>query len=123
LEVKSLALVVDDEPGILRFVKISLQTAGFDVIATSNAVDALQLARSGTPDILILDLYMEPMTGFDVLRELRTFSLLPVVIITAHQEAAEMALEQGANGLVAKPFNPRDLIREIRRVLKEESDL
>jgi len=124
LEVKNLVLVVDDEPGILRFVKTSLLLAGFDVIATSNAQQALAFARSGEPDIIVLDIYMEPLSGFDVLKELRSFSLVPVVIVTARKEAAEMAVAQGANAYVLKPFNPDDLAHKIRDVLDEavESD-
>ena len=124
MEVKNLVLVVDDEPGILRFVKTSLLLAGFDVIATSNAQQALAFARSGEPDIIVLDIYMEPLSGFDVLKELRSFSLVPVVIVTARKEAAEMAVAQGANAYVLKPFNPDDLAHKIRDVLDEavESD-
>ena len=124
MEVKNLVLVVDDEPGILRFVKASLLLAGFDVIATTSGQQALAFARSGEPDIIVLDIYMEPLTGFDVLRELRSFSLVPVVIITARKEAAEMAVEQGANAYLLKPFSPDDLAQKIQHVLDEavESD-
>jgi len=119
LEIKRLVLVVDDEPGILRFVKARLQLAGYNVVAVSNGAQALAITRSGTPDIMVLDIYMEPMSGFDVLRELRSFSHLPVVIITARKEAADMALKQGADGYVLKPFEPDDLVKEIERVMAE----
>lgn len=117
--VKNLCLVIDDEPGILRFVKTGLSISGFDVIATSDGNGALEIARSGEPDIIILDLYMEPMSGFDFLKELRNFSLVPVVIITAYPEAIHMAMDLGANGYVKKPFTPDDLVREINEVLVE----
>ena len=123
MEVKSLALVVDDEPGILRFVKVGLQSAGFDVIATTSGREALSLAQAGEVDIMILDIYMEPLSGFDVLKELRTFSLIPVVIITARSEAAKMALDQGANSYVIKPFLIEQLAVEVRGVLTKESEL
>ena len=120
--VKSLVLVVDDEPGILRFVKAALVSEGFDVVATGDGRKALDIANSGEPDIMVLDIYMEPMSGFDVLRELRTFSHLPVVAISARREAAEMAMKEGANGCVAKPFAPGELARKIRDVLDEIVD-
>jgi two-component system, OmpR family, KDP operon response regulator KdpE len=117
--VKNLCLVIDDEPGILRFVKTGLSISGFDVIATTDGNEALEIARSGEPDIIILDLYMEPMSGFDFLKELRNFSLVPVVIITAYPEVIHMAMDLGANGYVKKPFTPADLVREINEVLVE----
>ncbi len=122
MEVRTLVLVVDDEPGILRFVDVGLTRAGFKVVATSGGVQALEFARVGEPDVIVLDLYMEPMTGFDVLKELRTFSPVPVIIITARREAAEIALALGANSYVLKPFVPEQLAREIRRVIDEVLD-
>ncbi len=122
VDVKTLALVVDDEPGILRFVKVGLTHAGFKVVATTSGVQALEFARTGEPDIIILDLYMEPLTGFDVLKEVRTFSPVPVIIITARREAAQIALALGANSYVLKPFLPEQLAREIRRVINEVLD-
>jgi two-component system KDP operon response regulator KdpE len=118
-EVKTLVLVVDDEPGILRFVKASLLAAGFDAIATTDGREALEVARTGDPDIMVLDIYMQPISGFDVLKELRTFSHLPVIIITARQEAAKKAVDEGANGYVLKPFRPDQLVQKIRDVMDE----
>jgi DNA-binding response OmpR family regulator len=68
---------------------------------------------------MVLDIYMQPISGFDILKELRTFSHLPVIIITARQEAAKKAVDEGANGYVLKPFRPDQLVQKIRDVMDE----
>jgi two-component system KDP operon response regulator KdpE len=83
MDTKKRVLVVDDEPGILRFVSTTLKIAGFDVIVTASGEEALQLAQSQTPDIVLLDVLMQPLTGFDVLQRLRAFSQVPVIVFTA----------------------------------------
>ena len=67
-------LVVDDEPGILRFVSIRLRLAGYDVTTTTSGEEALKLVQSEKPDIILLDILMQPLSGFDVLDRLRVFS-------------------------------------------------
>ena len=114
---KKRILVVDDEPGILRFVKTSLGLAGYDVTTTGNGEEALQLAKSQKLDIILLDILMQPMNGFDVLKQLRIFSKVPVIILTAQREIAETALKEGADAYVMKPFVPGELVKEIRSVL------
>ena len=115
-------LVVDDEPGILRFVSISLGLAGYDVATTTSGEEALQLARSQPPDIMLLDILMRPLTGFEVLKRLRVFSQMPVIVFTARREIAQTALEQGANGYITKPFAPGELVKIIRATLNGQPD-
>jgi DNA-binding response OmpR family regulator len=117
-ERKKCVLVVDDEPGILRFISTSLKLAGYDVITNTNGEEALHIAQSQKPDILLLDILMHPLTGFDVLERLRTFSQIPVIVFTARKEIVDMALKEGANDYIAKPFIPDDLIKKIKEVLK-----
>jgi len=123
MKAKQRVLVVDDEPGVIRFVKINLALAGFDVITTTMGEQALSLIKSGKPDIMLLDILMTPMTGFDILTELRTFSKLPVIVFTARNDIGKTAMKEGANGFIAKPFKPEELIKKIREILeKKETD-
>jgi len=119
---KKRILVVDDEPGILRFVSTSLGLAGYDVLTTTSGEEALQLARSQRPDIMLLDVLMQPLTGFDVLDRLRTFSKMPVLVFTARKDIAERAIKEGANGYITKPFVPNELVKKIQEVLNRYPD-
>lgn len=116
---KKRVLVVDDEPGVLRFIDISLSQAGYEVTTTTSGKEALHLVKSEQPDIVILDVLMVPMSGFDVLVELRTFSQIPVIIFTARSVVVEQAMKFGANGFLAKPFKPEELIKKIEEILNE----
>lgn len=113
-------LVVDDEPGVLRFVRIGLTAAGYEVMVSDNGEDALHLVRTNEPDVVLLDLLMVPMSGFEVLEELRTFSRVPVIVFTARSFIADRAMENGANDFIAKPFQPDDLVKKIESVLAAE---
>lgn len=109
--------MVDDEPGILRFVSASLSLHGYEVIATSDGEEALGLARSGKPDIVLLDILMSPMSGLEVLDRLREFSGVPVIVFTARSFIADEAIKLGANGFISKPFKPDELEKKIRETL------
>ena len=115
-------LVVDDEPGVLGFVEISLSQAGYEVITTTSGEEALQLAKSEKPDIVLLDVLMVPMSGMHVLVELRTFSQVPVILFTALSFAVEEATKLGANGFIAKPFNPKEMLKKIEDLLNRETE-
>jgi DNA-binding response OmpR family regulator len=122
METKKRVLVVDDEPGIIQFVKINLALAGYEVITTLSGEQTLELVQSEKPDIVLLDILMTPMTGFDILMELRTFSQLPVIVFAARNDIGNMAIKDGANGFIAKPFKPDALIKKIREILDHEGD-
>ena len=106
---------------MLRFVKIGLTAAGYEVITADGGEEALGLVRTKAPDVMLLDLLMVPMTGFEVLQRLRVFSQLPVIIFTARSFSAEQASKSGANGYIAKPFQPADLDKKIQEVLGNQS--
>jgi DNA-binding response OmpR family regulator len=110
-------LVVDDDVKILRFIGSSLRLAGYDVSTATSGEEALQLVESKKPQIMVLDILMPVMDGFDVLRKLRTVSKVPVITISAHASAAEQALSLGANAFLAKPFRPDELIKKIEALL------
>lgn len=119
VEKRQLVLVVDDEPRILHFVCINLDLAGYDVITTTSGEEALQLLESKKPDIMLLDILMNPMNGFEVLSQLRTFSQLPVIVFTGRDDVFSKALQEGANDYIAKPFKPDDLMRKIKDILEK----
>jgi two-component system, OmpR family, KDP operon response regulator KdpE len=110
-------LVIDDEPGVLKFVSIGLTAAGFQVTTTSSGREGLQIIQNSPPDIILLDILMVPMDGFEVLFELRTFSTIPVIVFTARSFVAEKAIQTGANAVISKPFKPDELIAKIQSVL------
>jgi two-component system KDP operon response regulator KdpE len=111
-------LVVDDETPILRFVDASLKIAGYDVITTDSGEEALQLVKQEHPDILLLDIFMVPLSGFDVLHRLRKFSEVPVIAFSARSFVSDQALEMGASDFISKPFKPDELERRIRNILE-----
>ena len=114
-------LVVDDQPRVLKFIEIDLKLRGFKVITTSSGEEALELVKSAKPDIVLLDIVIPGMDGFAVLKELRTFTKLPVIAFSASPENQDEALHLGANDFMHKPFNPDDMARRIK-VLLEPKD-
>ena len=115
--------MVDDEEGILHFTRVSLQLLGYDVTTTTSGSEALRLAKSEKFDILLLDIVMSPMDGLEVLLELRTFSQLPVIVLTAQSLIFKEALKCGANDSLAKPYLPNDLVKKIQAVLKQNPSI
>lgn len=111
-------LVVDDDVKIVRFISSSLKLAGYEVCTATCGEEALRSVISEKPHIIILDILMSPMNGFEVLRRLRAESELPVIAISAHSSSAEKALNLGANVFLAKPFRPDELIKRVQSVLK-----
>lgn len=110
-------LVVDDEPGVLRFVNIGLTAAGYEVTTTTSGEEALTLAQSQRYDMVLLDLLTIPIDGFEVLKRLRAFSQVPVIVFTARSFVTDQAMKLGANGFMAKPFRPEDLIKKMESIL------
>lgn len=115
-----LVLVVDDEPRIIRFVRINLEMEGFRVIEASNGVEAVDLVREKMPDIALLDVMMPEMDGFETLRTIREISSVPVIMLTVRssEEDKVRGLDLGADDYVTKPFSPRELVSRVRAVLR-----
>ncbi len=113
-------LVVDDEPQILRFLKPSLTAAGYEVLTAENAADALKLAALKAPDVILLDLGLPDRDGKDVIRELRGWSKIPIIVISARDREAEKidALDLGADDYVNKPFGIGELTARLRAALR-----
>ena len=112
-------LLVEDEERILRFMNISLRAAGYRVLTATTGEQALDLVQSQKPDMMLLDIFLPGMNGLDALRKLRTFSQLPVIVISARDSLGPQALEFGANEFITKPFKPDDLIQRIRAILRQ----
>jgi two-component system KDP operon response regulator KdpE len=113
-------LVCDDEPQILRALRITLRDAGFDVIPAATAAEALDAASLRVPDAAILDLVLPDGDGIEVTRRLREWSALPIIVLSAVGEEEEKvrALEAGADDYVTKPFSPRELVARLHAVLR-----
>ncbi len=111
-------LVVDDEAAICRIVSIGLRVLGYDVITSGSGEEGLGLVESKKPDVMLLDVFMPGMDGFEVLRKLRKTSKMAVIVFSAHNSSREEALMLGANGFIAKPFTPEQVARKISDVLQ-----
>lgn len=113
-------LVCDDEPQILRGLKVLLRDAGFDVDAVATAQEALDHAAVRSPDAAIIDLVLPDGSGTDVCRQLREWSEMPIIVLSAvgEEDAKVDALAAGADDYVTKPFGPRELIARLNAVLR-----
>ena len=117
---KRTVLVVEDEESIVVPLREALEREGFDAPVARSAGEALELARSAEPDLVLLDVMLPDGSGFDVLRELRRDSKVPVIMVTARGEEADriVGLELGADDYVTKPFSAREVVARIRAVLR-----
>src|SRR5215469_1486523 len=106
-------LIVDDEPHVRKFLHLSLQAEGFNVLEAATAEEALALVRAGTPSLMILDLGLPDIDGRQVIRDVRASSDMPILVLSARAEDSEKiaTLEQGADDYMTKPFAVRELIR------------
>jgi two-component system KDP operon response regulator KdpE len=117
-------LVCDDEPQILRALKVVLREAGYEPVPTETVEEALDAAALRPPDAAIVDLVLPDGDGVDVVRGLREWSELPVLVLSAvgDEEAKVRALEAGADDYVTKPFGPRELVARLEAALRRAGD-
>lgn len=115
-----LLLVVDDEVGVLRLMKLELSAQGFRVVTASDGEEALRIAEEQRPDAVVLDIMMPGISGLEVMRRLRERTNVPVILVTAKDKDSDKirGLELGADDYVVKPFNPDELGARIRAVLR-----
>jgi DNA-binding response OmpR family regulator len=113
-------MVVDDEQRLVSLVQSYLAQEGFRVVAASNGKDALAVARREKPDLIILDIMMPEMNGYDFMRQHRVERDTPIILLTARVDDEErvIGLELGADDYVTKPFRPRELMARVRAVLR-----
>lgn len=113
-------LVVDDEPRMIGFIRMNLELEGYQVLEAHNGIEALEVIRTQLPDLVLLDVMMPELDGFETLRMLREFSSIPVIMLTAKGEEDDKVygLELGADDYVTKPFGSRELSSRVRAVLR-----
>ncbi|MCX6010931.1 MAG: response regulator transcription factor [Chloroflexi bacterium] len=111
-------LVVDDEERIVHFLTTKLKASGFEVLTAGDGVKGLEQAQAQEPDLIVLDLLMPKMNGLEMLQELRSFSRVPVIILTAKGADADRikGLQLGADDYRPKPFNPDELVARIEAI-------
>lgn len=120
MAIKKRVLIVDDEAQIGKIFGLKLKLAGYDVVSITSGAEAIELVRTQTFDVMLLDVLMPGVTGLDVLESVRGFSQVPIIMFTARQDMFEIAKRIGANDYVSKPLNPDVLVAKIRAVLGEK---
>jgi two-component system KDP operon response regulator KdpE len=117
-------LVVDDELQILRGLKVILRQAGYEVAVAATKAEAIDAAAARPPDAMVLDLVLPDGSGVDVCREVRGWSRLPIIVLSAVGDEREKvrALDAGADDYVTKPFSPEELTARLRAVLRRSSE-
>jgi two-component system KDP operon response regulator KdpE len=120
---KQCVLVVDDEPAILRFLQPTLEANGFDVAAAGTTAEAIKRIASDRPDIVVLDLGLPDGDGKEVIRQVRQWSDVPIVVLSAREREAEKieALDLGADDFVNKPFGVGELMARLRAALRHRA--
>jgi two-component system alkaline phosphatase synthesis response regulator PhoP len=119
---KKKILIVDDEKQLVSLVSLHMKMSGYEVLSAKDGEEALAIAREETPDLIILDLMLPKIDGWEVCKRLRTESKIgdiPVIMLTARSEAGDKlkGFECGADDYVTKPFSPRELVARVKRVL------
>jgi DNA-binding response OmpR family regulator len=113
-------LVVDDEPRYIWALQVNLEARGYEVLATGDGQTAIELTASEEPDLILLDIRMPGLDGYEVCRRIRQFSVVPIVMLTALAEDIDKVkgLDTGADDYVTKPFSAEELLARVRAVLR-----
>jgi two-component system, OmpR family, KDP operon response regulator KdpE len=123
MSVAPLVLAIDDEPGILRLIKLELSAQGLRVITAQNGEEGVRMEEEQRPDIVLLDLSMPERDGFEVMRQLRDRTNIPVILLTGKSSDGDKVkgLELGADDYLAKPFSPEELSARVKAVLRRSA--
>jgi two-component system KDP operon response regulator KdpE len=118
-----LALIVEDEPPMVRFLKAALTSHGFRVVEAPNGQEALRQAATRAPDVVVLDLGLPDMDGLEVTRRLREWSTVPIIVLSAREQEGDKikALDAGADDYVTKPFAMGELLARLRVALRHSA--
>src|SRR2546422_3822412 len=113
-------LIIEDEEGIVHLIKLYLRNAGYTVIAAHDGADGLALHARERPDLIILDIMLPTMDGFEVCRRIRSWSKTPILMLTARGDLDDRVsgLDLGADDYLVKPFSPRELLSRVRAILR-----
>ncbi|MFS4582777.1 response regulator [Phaeobacter sp. C3_T13_0] len=116
-------LVVDDDPDILEMTGFAVQKAGYETLFASDGLDALDTNQQERPDLIVLDIGLPEKDGLEVCREIRKFSDVPILFLTARDDEIDriVGLELGADDYLTKPFSPRELVARIKVILKRSA--
>lgn len=116
-------LIVDDEPNVRQFLRLSLQAEGFAVLEASTAEEALTLVHTADPAVMVLDLGLPDIDGQQVIRDVRLKSTLPILVLSGRTEDSEKiaALDHGADDYISKPFAAHELIQRVRAALEQQT--
>lgn len=113
-------LIVEDEPKLARLVSDYLKAASFETAIIADGREVVPAVKAQTPELILLDLMLPGRDGFDICRELRTFSDVPIVMMTARVEEIDrlVGLELGADDYICKPFSPREVVARVKAILR-----
>jgi two-component system, OmpR family, KDP operon response regulator KdpE len=119
-DTRPVVLIVDDEPQMRKFVRITLDANGYGVIEASTAAEGIQQAAAHTPDLVLLDLGLPDADGSEVIHRIREWSPMPIIVISARgkEESKVLALDAGADDYVTKPFGAAELMARLRVALR-----
>ena len=122
-EMPDTVLVVEDEPNLLAALKYTLEREGYDALSADNGATGLRIARERSPDIVILDVMLPALDGFEICRLLRRESSVPIIMLTARGGEMDrvVGLELGADDYVTKPFSMRELLARVRNTLRRSA--
>jgi two-component system KDP operon response regulator KdpE len=115
-----LILVVDDEARMRRFIRMNMELEGYQIIEAENGIKALEQVRQHSPELIIMDVMMPEMDGFETLKLLREISTVPVILLTVKSDEEDIirGLTLGADDYITKPFSPRELVTRVTAVLR-----
>jgi two-component system KDP operon response regulator KdpE len=121
---KTRILVVDDELSIIKLLRANLETKGYEVLAAMDGAEALQVIEKELPDLIILDIMMPKIDGFEVCRRIREWSQIPIIMLSARHNVEEKAkcLNSGADDYITKPFGVNELIARVKAILRRTKE-
>ena len=124
MNIREKILVIEDEKSIARFISTILTANGYEAMRAASGAEAMSMISSHCPDLVILDLGLPDMDGLDILRQLRSWSTLPVVVVSArsHEQDKVSALDLGADDYLTKPFEPKELLACVRMLTRRQPE-
>jgi len=125
MEIKDRVLIVEDDKNIRKFIQTILEANDYDVIATETGKEAYSLITSRCPDVVILDLGLPDMDGMKILKEVRAWSNMPIIVVSArdHEKDKVEALDMGADDYITKPFGTSELLARIRALSRRQGEV